>query len=250
MNHSLLGLACGDSYGSYYEMDGLMGVKYDIKQLPNNSATPIITDDTKMAIILLQHYRKYKNIDVEKLYEEYRAWAIIDGKIDGIGLHTAEVLLNNKHDKDSQGNGALMRVIPFGVELIKDGYSFEETVSLMNRDSAITHANETIFMANRLSLDIALNGISVIEKVIYKDFICKLHNGCTAWVMHSLCVVIETLKMDISFLDGFKHIVSKGGDTDTNCAIYGAIRACSEDVYKSLHIADFLTKGIVAKLKF
>ncbi|MBT5934607.1 MAG: hypothetical protein HOG88_04590 [Sulfurimonas sp.] len=48
-----------------------------------------------------------------------------------------------------------MRVIPFGVELVKDGYSFEAAVSLMNQDSAITHKNETIFMANRLALDIA-----------------------------------------------------------------------------------------------
>jgi len=29
--------------------------------------------------------------------------------------------------------------------------------------------------------------------------------------------------MDIDMLEGFKELVSRGGDTDTNCAIYGAI---------------------------
>jgi len=56
VNQSLLALACGDSYGSYFEMDGLIGVTDNIKKLPNKSVTPTITDDTKMAKILLKHY--------------------------------------------------------------------------------------------------------------------------------------------------------------------------------------------------
>jgi len=112
-----------------------------------------------------------------------------------------------------------MRNIPFGVKLIEDGYSFDEAVSLMNQESAITHKNETIFICNKLALDLAINGTDILQKSDYKDILKKLKYGDTAWVIHSLYIVIEALKKDCSFIDGFKYIVSVGGDTDTNCAM-------------------------------
>lgn len=245
MNYSLLALACGDSYGSYFEEMGLQGVKFDIDKLPNISIEKNITDDTKMARILLNHYLKYHTIKLSTLFLEYRYWAKTDGDNDGIGIHTKKVLVANSRDKDSQGNGALMRNIPFGIELIKDGYSFEDALSLMNKESAITHENKTIFMANRLALDLAINGIKVIDKSSYREFIAKLHYGYTAWVIHSLYIVIEALKKDLSFIDGFKYIVSLGGDTDTNCAIYGAIKGHQENIRESLDLFDFLTPNVL-----
>jgi len=248
INYSLLALACGDSYGSYFEMMGLQGAIFDIKKLSNKPVEVNITDDTKMATILLKHYIKYRTIHIEKLSEEYRMWARIDGQKDGIGMHTYDVLIKNEKNKDSQGNGALMRNIPFGLELIKNGYSFENAVSLMNQESAITHKNETIFICNRLALDLAMNGTDILQKSDYKDIFKKLKYGNTAWVIHSLHIVIETLKKDCSFIDGFKYIVSVGGDTDTNCAIYGAIKGYKENICNSLNILDFLSTHIIKRL--
>jgi ADP-ribosylglycohydrolase len=244
-SQSLLALACGDSYGSHFEMAGLMGTTFDIKSLPEIPVIKRVTDDTKMAVILLEHYKNHKKIRPNILIDSYREWAIKDGQTDGIGMHTYKVLVKKSTYKDSQGNGALMRVIPFGVELIKDGYSFEDAVRLMNQDSALTHKNETIFMANRLSLDIAINGIEVIEKPIYEDILSKLKIGDTAWVIHSLYLVLETLKQNLSFTEGFKYIVSYGGDTDTNCAIYGAIRGFKENISKEVALVDFLPSSFI-----
>lgn len=244
MNNSLLALACGDSYGSYFEREGLFGVVFELKSLPNKAINKTITDDTKMATILLKHYKKYKTLQEDKLFEAYNSWAKRDGAADGIGIHTYNVLVKNQSNKDSQGNGALMRVIPFALQLVQDGYSFEDAITFMNKDSALTHKNQTIFMANRLSLDIALNGLEVLNKDIYKELISRLHLGSTAWVIHSLYIVIEALKKDFSFIEGFKYIVSYGGDTDTNCAIYGAIKGHKEDIFKSLPVEDFLTDDI------
>jgi len=249
INSSLLALACGDSYGSYFERDGLYGVTFDIQKLPDVPQEPMITDDTKMANILLKHYEEDKKIIPEELLNRYSEWAITDGQKDGIGIHTYNVLIKNQKDKDSQGNGALMRVIPLGIELIKDGYSFEEAVILMNQDSAITHKNETIFMANRVSLDLAINGVSILDKPIYKNILSNIHLGDTAWVIHSLYIVIKALKNNFSFLEGFKYIVSVGGDTDTNCAIYGAIRGSNEDIRDSINILDFLPMDILKDLQ-
>ena len=235
-SNSLIALTCGDSYGSFYEMGGLYGERFNIKSLPDKPNYPNITDDTKMARILLKHYKKHKSLKVDLLTKEYIVWARDDGDKDGIGLHTKDVLINKAKNKDSQGNGALMRNIPFGIELINDGYSFEEALKLMNIESSITHKNSTIFMANRLALDLALNGLEVLEKVQYKSLLSKLHYGYTAWVIHSLFIVIEALKVEDNFLAGFKFIVSKGGDTDTNSAIFGAILGAKKDITKELDV--------------
>lgn len=240
MNQSLVALACGDSYGSHYEIEGLLGKKFDIDKLPDKPIYPNITDDTKMANILYIDYithNQYNSINVLKLY---KSWAIKEGNKDGIGMHTNSVLLKYKLDKNSQGNGALMRVIPFGVQLIEDGYSFNDTVEIMNEDAALTHKNSVIFTANKLALDLSINGLSVLDNKEYKIFISQLHTGHTAWVMHTLYIVITTLKKKLSFLDGFKYIVSLGGDTDTNCAIYGAIKGAKSDIAKEINIKYFL----------
>ena len=239
-SNSLLALACGDSYGSHYEFEGLCGCKFSIYSLPNKPKYQNITDDTKMATILYKHYKKYNTLKVDVLTKEYREWAKNDGDEDGIGIHTKDVLVYGKQDKDSQGNGALMRNIPFGIALIEDGYSFEEAVELMNIDSAITHENETIFLANSLALDLAINGLKVLDKDIHANIVNRLKFGQTAWVIYSLYLVIEALKHKRKFLTGFKYIVSQGGDTDTNCAIYGAILGYGRDVVEELDIDEYI----------
>ena len=240
INKYLIALACGDSYGNYYEYEGLCGIKFDIKKLPNVPKEICITDDTKMATILLKHYFKNKTLHENKLFQEYIKWAKESGIEDGIGIHTEQVLLHNKKNKDSQGNGALMRNIPFGLQIIEDGYSFEEAVDLMNKDSFLTHKNDVIAQTNRLALDLALNGIEVLKKEEYKTLFLSLKKGDTAWVMHSLFIVIEALKQDLNYLDGFKYITSFGGDTDTNCAIFAAIRSYRYDIEKELNIEEFI----------
>lgn len=239
-NRYLLALACGDSYGSYYEYEGLCGIKFDIKKLPNKPKEKNITDDTKMASILLNHYLKNQTIHETKLFYEYKDWALKDGFKDGIGIHTENVLLKDAKNKDSQGNGALMRNIPFALQLIKDGYSFDETLKLMNKDSFLTHKNNAIAITNKLALDLALNGVEVLEKDEYKNLLSKIHEGNTAWILHSVYIVIEALKKKLNFLAGFKYIVSFGGDTDTNCAIFAAIRSWKFDIQDELKIEEFI----------
>ncbi|QCT95026.1 ADP-ribosylglycohydrolase family protein [Caminibacter mediatlanticus TB-2] len=243
-NNSLIALAFGDSYGMAYEYDSLMGISFKKEKLPDYPKIAKITDDTKMALMLYNHYLEYKTIKEDILFEEYKKWAQIDGIGDGIGIHTAEVLLDGKKDKDSQGNGALMRNIPFGIKLIEDGFSFKEAVKLMNIDSALTHANDVIFLSNELALDIALNGIEVINKEKYKNLVKQLHFDYSAWVINTLYVVIEVLKKNLNFLDGFKEIVAMGGDTDTNCAIYGAIKGAKDNIQDELDINVFLGEDI------
>jgi len=239
--NALLILACGDAYGNVYEMEGLMGAKFDKATLPNEAKIKNYTDDTKMAMILWLHYSEYDTIVEDILFKAYAKWAREDGYADGIGIHTAGVLLKGKSDKSSQGNGVLMRVLPFGLRLIEEGMAFENAVALVNRDAALTHDNDVIRMSNRFCLDIAVNGMSILEKPEYQALLSTLRQGHSAWVIYTLYDVLEVLKMDLSILDGFKELVSRGGDTDTSCAIYGAIRGYREEF--ELNLDDYLDKA-------
>jgi ADP-ribosylglycohydrolase len=49
----------------------------------------------------------------------------------------------------------------------------------------------------------------------------------------------NTRKSKRKFLTGFKYIVSTGGDTDTNCAIFGAIFGYKKDITQELDIDKF-----------
>jgi ADP-ribosylglycohydrolase len=50
--------------------------------------------------------------------------------------------------------------------------------------------------------------------------------------------VLDVLMMELPIPEGFKELVSRGGDTDTNCAIYGAIRGYAETL--DLVLDDYL----------
>ncbi len=236
--NALITLACGDAYGNAYEMEGLFGATFDKKTLPDVAKIKRYTDDTKMAIILWKHYSEYGTIMPETLLAAYVKWAKEEGAADGIGIHTAAVLLRGERNKDSQGNGALMRILPFGLRLVEEGLGFEDAVTLMEIDAALTHDNEVVHVANRLCLSIAMNGIEVMQQPRYKPLLASLKPGYSAWVIHTLYHLLDVLQMNLSVLDGFKELVSRGGDTDTNCAIYGAIRGYGKQL--EINVDDFL----------
>ena len=112
---------------------------------------------------------------------------------------------------------------------------------MVNIDASLTHDNEIVKMSNRLCLDIAVNGLDVLQKDEYVDIVTRLKSGYSAWVIYTLYDVIGVLKMKLSVLNGFKELVSRGGDTDTNCAIYGAIRGYREKL--EVNLDDYLDKG-------
>jgi ADP-ribosylglycohydrolase len=142
-----------------------------------------------------------------------------------------------------------MRVLPFGLRLIEEGLSFDEAVELVNRDAALTHDNEAIRMTNRLCLDVAVNGLSALDKEEYIEILSTLKKGSSAWVIYTVHDVLDVLKMDLTILEGFNELVSRGGDTDTNCAIYGAMRGYNEELELNLdHFLDKASQTILSTL--
>ena len=105
-------------------------------------------------MILWEHYSWYGTIVEEELFKAYAKWAEEDGTADGIGIHTAGVLLRGKSDKSSQGNGVLMRVIPFGLRLVEEGMDFEEAMNQRVEIAEQYWQREKATLDKRVSLSI------------------------------------------------------------------------------------------------
>ena len=223
--NSLYYLELGDIYGSPFEMRGIRGETFDLNELP---LMPIglPTDDTKMAKIaysFAQKCDKEKGIylDIKGIKEEYIKWAREYGDEDGIGVQTEYALLYNSINKESQGNGSLMRCIPYMLLLNEKGFNDEEIFEMMREETTLTHPNKEVIEMNEVFYKIAKNKVINLQNIN----VTKIKYGKTAWIYYTAFIVIEALNKDFErIIDGFRYITALGGDTDTNCAIYGAIR--------------------------
>jgi ADP-ribosylglycohydrolase len=87
-----------------------------------------------------------------------------------------------------------------------------------------------------------------MEKIEYSELLASLKPGYSAWVIHTLHDVLDVLKMDLSVHEGFKELVSRGGDTDTNCAIYGAVRGYNKVL--GIQLGKYLNDDFLKMLEF
>lgn len=244
---SLLAQGCGDAYGATYEF---MPASKIPESLPGKSigGGPFgflpgeITDDTDMAIITLEHLKKYKIVQPEVLKKAYRAWAVTSKDV---GAQISNALLNNSYNPQGQGNGALMRVIP-AILFMRDefGYDLHKTKDEISVISKTTHINDEVQLINNLFID---KIYGVYEDAYYHQVLTKIHTTkeSTGWVFNSARIVLEVLSQSIGFLDGFRTCIRYGGDTDTHCAIYGAFLGSFKDIRKELDINDFLNKASI-----
>jgi ADP-ribosylglycohydrolase len=246
---SMLALACGDSYGKAYE---LKNTKVTIEDLPNYPADKSITDDTHMAYLALQNVLQNKQIDTLSLLEDYKQWAMEFGYAEGIGIHTADVLLRGKTDKISEGNASLMRCLPYMLALKELGFDDASILEQMKVESALTHCGDVIIDANMICYLTAINKKDVVIEH-YLDTLeeaFEIEPTNTAWVINTLNIILDTWKdrRELGFLNGFKKIVSMGGDTDTNCAVYGAMFGFSVDIRDEIDIEQWLEPDWIEKI--
>ena len=209
-SNALMGLAMGDMFGSTFECLGLSGNLFllnGIADLPDHPPVgSFTTDDTFMAVTLLNNV--ISGWDAASYHAALAEWSGTElAAYQGIGTHTSMVL-NHGYEGTSQGNGCLMAILPAAIFLIDNGYSQEELTQWMYEVQAVTQHEANVEAALfLLGYDVEVN----------------IQQGDSAWVANSLGAVTDALNNASSMVEGFQQIVSIGGDTDTNAAIYGAI---------------------------
>lgn len=201
-----------------------------------------VTDDTQMAYCLHLALQDANGWSREAAFKRYREWLATDPPDIGEATYAA---LTGTPNPESQGNGALMRVMP--IALWAASHPDFDWQTAAREDAAITHPNPVCADANvvfvhamltamqpgakamdiyQSTLDYALqNKISqnVVDAIVHSDQRPDYDGEHIGWVLIALQSAFYQLQRAGSFYDALVDIVSAGGDTDTNAAIAGAL---------------------------
>jgi ADP-ribosylglycohydrolase/fructose-1,6-bisphosphatase/inositol monophosphatase family enzyme len=241
---TLLGQVIGDSLGSRVEFKPAPEIaqRYPagVRELADGGPWHTIagqpTDDSEMALTLARALVRDGRHDPQKVLDSYRAW-LTSRPVD-VGTTTEKGLLGML-TTESQSNGSLMRVSPIGIWAAGDAALAARTA---RDDSALTHSSEVCLescAAYAAAIAAGVAGASREEMVqaalgnskgaareavekgaagwLPEDYFT--HMG---WVLVALQNAFFFLKSE-SFENALVDTVARGGDTDTNAAIAGAL---------------------------
>jgi ADP-ribosylglycohydrolase len=194
------------------------------------------TDDSEMALALARCLVANKGFDGDQVLDAYREW-MTTRPLD-IGATTERGLLG-MHTNESESNGALMRVSPVGIAFYKDGKIAAEAA---RADAALTHRNPMCLEASAayaaaIAAGVAGGGKEQMMKAALAHCAgavrAAIERGAAGappaefeknqgWVLIALQNAFYHLARS-DFEGALVQTVAKGGDTDTNGAIAGAL---------------------------
>jgi ADP-ribosylglycohydrolase/fructose-1,6-bisphosphatase/inositol monophosphatase family enzyme len=247
----LLGQVAGDSLGSLVEFQPSEKIARDYLSGPEElqdggewrtlAGQP--TDDSEMALALARALVAYGGFDAATILSAYQEW-YRSGPFD-IG-QTTRAALTGSPTGVSEANGSLMRASPLGV--FAHGWPAEAAADLARRDSALTHPNRvpsdaaaafvvavshavghgeggegawSAALSWARGARAALGVIEALERAATEAPVCDGENQ--GWALIALQAAFYAALHFQSPEDGVVSTVRRGGDTDTNAAIAGAL---------------------------
>ncbi len=247
----LLGQLAGDALGSLAEFQSPSDIRRrypdGVRELADGGTWDTIagqpTDDSEMALMLARMLVKEQRYDAEEARKAYVFW-LNSHPFDCGG--TVSAGLRGKPNPDSQANGALMRISPLGIFCWKSDLA--KTSQLAQLDASLTHPHPICGQANALFAMAIAQLISRLRtpRQIYEDIRCwttEMHvekplmdavlNAADkvpadyvqqqGWVIIAFQNALWQLLHAPSLEEGVVDTVMRGGDTDTNAAIAGAL---------------------------
>ncbi len=271
MKAGLLGLAVGDALGVPVEF-----VSRDV--LENNPVSEMQgygtykvpegtwSDDTSLTIAAMDSVRQCKTVDYYDIMNKFSQWknqakyTATDEFFD-IGMATSKAIHNFESGIEpaecgcrqvfENGNGSLMRMLPFAYYLASRNFTEEEKVCLINDASSLTHAHEISRLGCKIYSDyisFLLEGmdkeeaLEAIGKIRYRDYystesikkynrlLSKNFKNLTKDEIASSGYVVDSLEASIwctlnseNYEEAVKMAVNLGKDTDTIGAITGSL---------------------------
>ena len=247
----LLGQMAGDALGSLVEFQTPERIRQEypngVRRLIDGGTWKTIagqpTDDTEMALMLARSLIQEGGYKPESVLATYKYW-LDSGPFDLGG--TISGALTGRLDYESQANGALMRISPLGIFGTK--HSLDQTADWAQQDAALTHPHPVCRQINALfAMAIArhiqtgespqeiyryilkrakdmqveasiMNVINIATDAPPEDY--THHQG---WVLIAFHNALYQLLHAEDLESGVVDTVMRGGDTDTNAAICGAL---------------------------
>ena len=237
----LLGQVIGDSLGALVEFKDADEIARlfpgGVRELADGGVYHTIagqpTDDSEMALALARSLVGERAFQPEKILEKYREW--LQTRPVDIGATTERGLLG-LHTTDSESNGSMMRVSPIGVWAAGDPARAAEAA---RADSALTHKNPLCVEACAGYAAAIAAGVAGASREAMREAALANCRGRAreaietarlpadfmtqmGWVLIALRNAFFHLKSS-SFESALVETVGRGGDSDTNAAICGAL---------------------------
>jgi ADP-ribosyl-[dinitrogen reductase] hydrolase len=247
----LLGQVAGDSLGALVEFQSADEVRRAYpdgpRQLVDGGRWDLLagqpTDDSEMALALARSIEGGDGYDPGRAFEAYQRWRA-SGPFD-VG-NTVSAALQGRPDDGSQANGSLMRASPLGI--LGHRMPVNEAADLARIDSALTHPNPVcgdsvaaFVVAVAHAIDHGDGGEAAYEAALgwarqapavppvrealeaARHAPPKCDGVSQGWVLLALQNAFHEVRHARTVEDGLARTVLRGGDTDTNAAIAGAL---------------------------
>ena len=247
----LMGQLTGDALGSMVEFmtpreirrrypDGIR-VMADGGQWDILAGQP--TDDSEMALALARMLVEQGKYDPECALGAYLSW-FESNPFDCGG--TISSALRGKPNTHSQANGAIMRISPLGI--FAAGYPLDQVAEWAMQEAELTHPNPLCLEANALftmaiayAVDSGCSAVALYGNIRQwaldmetepglLEAVLKAEQSAPAdylsqagWVLIAFHNALWQLLHAPNFEEGLVDTVMRGGDTDTNAAICGAL---------------------------
>ncbi|NCC25993.1 MAG: ADP-ribosylglycohydrolase family protein [Deltaproteobacteria bacterium] len=201
------------------------------------------TDDSEMALVLARSMIRHGGYFSQKALEAYLWWLGTDPFDCGSTIASA---LSGIPNPESQANGALMRSCPLGIA--GAGFGGNILAEWADDDAALTHPHPVCRQANivfvrtlAFAIDTGKGTSDVLSYILAISRVMDLHPSLNetleqsifyppadymrhqGWVLTALGNALWQLGHAKSLEDALVDTVSRGGDTDTNAAICGAL---------------------------
>lgn len=252
----LLGQLAGDSLGGLVEFRTPEQIRKaypdGVRDLADGGTWGTIagqvTDDSEMALALAWTIVSHGEYDAVRVRKAYVEWLNSDPFDCGSAIGSA---LRGSPNPASESNGAMMRASPLGIWCAQywereDG--FELIARLATEDAKITHPNQVCIDANILYVAAIADAIKnetppveLYEKIrgwaeqinvpaSLRQAVDAARNAPPAdyvrqqgWVLIAFQNALYQLLYASSLQEGVVDTIMRGGDTDTNAAICGAL---------------------------
>ena len=257
---TLLGAAAGEALGAPYEgrPAGAVGTVRDITG-GGIWAAGEPTDDIQLTLALLRSIVERGRVDLEDIARNYLRW--FESKPKSMGALTRSALENLRAGESpaqsgaiawedsgrrAAGNGSVMCCAPIGLLHVKDLDGLAEEAAAVSR---ITHADPRCVagcIAVATAVALLVRGGKEAEEAIARaaraagavsdDVLAVIERGASkrpeelqvdghdaGYVLHTVQLAFSALASAASLEEGLIAVVSRGGDTDTNACVAGAL---------------------------
>lgn len=247
----LLGQLAGDALGSLVEFRTPHDIRREypdgVRELADGGTWNTIagqpTDDSEMALLLARMLIERGTYTPDAAHDAYLNW-MDSGPFDyGETISNA---LRGYLNPDSQANGAMMRISPLGI--FGANHDIQQVAEWAKLDAALTHPHPVCQQANALftmaiahAIRAEIGAFDLYEQIVawasemgVDDSLMEAITGATktpptdyvnrqGWVLIAFRNALWQLLHDPDMEEAIVDTVMRGGDTDTNAAICGAL---------------------------